>query len=53
MGESVLKLTSGINQAVAGLAEEVQPVPLANPTLLGWSEQMASTLELGLRGPGL
>ncbi|WP_417344754.1 protein adenylyltransferase SelO [Ferrimonas sp.] len=42
----MLKLTPGINQAVAGLAEEVRPVPLANPILLGWSEQMASTLGL-------
>ncbi|WP_229360242.1 protein adenylyltransferase SelO [Ferrimonas sediminicola] len=42
----MLKLTPGINQAVPGLAQEVRPVPLENPILLGWSEALAT--ELGL-----
>nr|WP_252007980.1 YdiU family protein [Ferrimonas sp. SCSIO 43195] len=42
----MLNLSAGINQAVAGLAQPVEPSPLREPVWLGWSEEMAHTLGL-------
>lgn len=44
---SVLDLRPGINQALPEIAEQVTPVPLERPFLIGWSEVLAT--ELGLK----